>query len=86
MSLQLTPPTRTHTRIHHLFDNRVAQAPAHPFLYLTQGVMTLGQLAQQVDLLEAELRSRYVEQAPELAANTGPDAAFADDGSDDVAG
>ena len=39
-----------------------------------------------IDLLEAELRSRYVEQAPELAANTGPDAAFADDGSDDVAG
>ena len=60
MSLQLTPPTRTHTRIHHLFDNRVAQAPAHPFLYLTQGVMTLGQLAQQVDLLEAELRQAGV--------------------------
>jgi acyl-CoA synthetase (AMP-forming)/AMP-acid ligase II len=56
MSLQLTPHTRTHTRIHHLFDERVAQAPDHPFLYLTQGVMTLGQLAQQVDLLEAELR------------------------------
>jgi len=60
MSLQLTPPTRTHTRIHHLFDNRVAQAPDHPFLYLTQGVMTLGQLAQQVDLLEAELRQAGV--------------------------
>jgi exoribonuclease-2 len=39
-----------------------------------------------IDLLEAELRTRYVEQAPELAANTGPDAAFADDGGDDVAG
>ena len=60
MSLQLSPPTRTHTRIHHLFDERVAQAPAHPFLYLTQGVMTLGQLAQQVDLLEAELRQAGV--------------------------
>ena len=60
MSLQLPPPTRTHTRIHHLFDERVAQAPAHPFLYLTQGVMTLGQLAQQVDLLEAELRQAGV--------------------------
>ena len=60
MSLQLTPPTRTHTRIHHLFDERVAQAPDHPFLYLTQGVMTLGQLAQQVDLLEAELRQAGV--------------------------
>ena len=47
MSLQLPPPTRTHTRIHHLFDDRVAQAPDHPFLYLTQGVMTLGQLAQR---------------------------------------
>ena len=60
MSLQLTPPTRTHTRIHHLFDDRVAQAPDHPFLYLTQGVMTLGQLAQQVDALEAELRDAGV--------------------------
>lgn len=49
-----------HTRIHHLFDERVAQAPAHPFLYLKQGVMTLGQLAQQVDLLEAELRQAGV--------------------------
>ena len=56
MSLQLTP----HTRIHHLFDERVAQAPDHPFLFLTQGVMTLGQLAQQVDLLEAELRQAGV--------------------------
>ena len=52
MALQLNPP---HTRIHHLFDERAAQAPAHPFLYLKQGVMTLGELAQQVDLLEAEL-------------------------------
>jgi long-chain acyl-CoA synthetase len=60
MSLQLPPPTRTHTRIHHLFDDRVAQAPDHPFLYLTQGVMTLGQLAKQVDLLEAELRQAGV--------------------------
>ena len=56
MSLQLTP----HTRIHHLFDERVAQAPDNPFLFLTQGVMTLGQLAQQVDLLEAELRQAGV--------------------------
>jgi len=49
-----------HTRIHHLFDERVAQAPAHPFLLMTQEVMTLGQLAQQVDLLEAELRQAGV--------------------------
>jgi long-chain acyl-CoA synthetase len=49
-----------HTRIHHLFDERVAQAPAHPFLFLTQGVMTLGQLAKQVDLLAAELRQAGV--------------------------
>ena len=57
MALQLNSP---HTRIHQLFDERVAQAPEHPFLYLTQGVMTLGQLAQQVDLLEAELREAGV--------------------------
>lgn len=57
MALQLNSP---HTRIHQLFDERVAQAPEHPFLYLTQGVMTLAQLAQQVDLLEAELREAGV--------------------------
>ncbi|MCX7157309.1 MAG: RNB domain-containing ribonuclease [Rhodocyclales bacterium] len=34
-----------------------------------------------IDLLEAELRPRYLELAPELAANTGPDAAF--DGEED---
>jgi len=39
-----------------------------------------------IDLLEAELRLRYLEQAPELAANSSPDAAFADDEGDDVAG
>lgn len=57
MALSLNPQ---HTRIHHLFDERVAQAPAHPFLYLKQGVMSLGELAQQVDLLEAELRQSGV--------------------------
>lgn len=61
MALHLTSPhTRTHSRIHQLFDERVAQAPAHPFLHMTQGVMTLGQLAQHVDLLEAELREAGV--------------------------
>jgi acyl-CoA synthetase (AMP-forming)/AMP-acid ligase II len=49
-----------HTRIHHLFDERAAQAPDHPFLFLRDGVMTLGQLAQQVDALEAELREAGV--------------------------
>ena len=39
-----------------------------------------------IDLLEAELRLRYLELAPELAANSGPDAAFADDEGDEVAG
>jgi exoribonuclease-2 len=34
-----------------------------------------------IDLLEAELRARYLELAPELAANTSPDAAF--DGEED---
>jgi acyl-CoA synthetase (AMP-forming)/AMP-acid ligase II len=54
MSLQLTSP---HTRIHHLFDERAAQAPEHPFLFMPDRVMTLCQLAQQVDALEAELRA-----------------------------
>ena len=49
-----------HTRIHQLFDERVAQAPDHPFLFLKDGVITLGALAQQVNLLEAELRASGV--------------------------
>ena len=39
-----------------------------------------------IDLLEAELRLRYLEQVPELAANSAPDAAFADDEDEAVAG
>jgi exoribonuclease-2 len=38
-----------------------------------------------IDLLEAELRPRYLELAPELAANTGSDAAFVGDGDEEVA-
>jgi acyl-CoA synthetase (AMP-forming)/AMP-acid ligase II len=48
--------SRPHTRIHHLFDERAAQAPEHPFLFMPDRVMTLGELAVQVDALEAELR------------------------------
>lgn len=54
------PAPSTHTRIHHLFDERVSQAPDHPFLFLHDAVVTLGQLAAQVDALEAELRSAGV--------------------------
>ena len=43
-------------RIHHLFDQRAAQAPDHPFLLLQDGVITLGALARMVDALEDELR------------------------------
>jgi exoribonuclease-2 len=39
-----------------------------------------------IDLLEAELRLRYLELAPELTSNSSPDAAFADDEGDEVAG
>jgi len=52
--------TSPHTRIHQLFDERAAQAPDHPFLFLRDGVMTLGQLAVQVNALEAELREAGV--------------------------
>jgi len=38
-----------------------------------------------IDLLEAELRLRYLEPAPELASNSSLDAAFADDEGDEVA-
>ncbi len=37
-----------------------------------------------IELLEAELRARFLELAPELASNTGSDAALADDGDDEV--
>ena len=39
-----------------------------------------------IDLLEAELRLRYLEPAPELASNSSPDAAIGDDEDDEVAG
>ena len=38
-----------------------------------------------IDLLEAELRPRYLELAPELASNPASDAAFAGDGDEDPA-
>ena len=52
--------TSPHSRIHQLFDERVAQAPHHPFLFMPERVMTLAQLAQQVDALEVELREAGV--------------------------
>jgi long-chain acyl-CoA synthetase len=52
--------TSPHTRIHQLFDERAAQAPDHPFLFMPDRVMTLGQLAVQVNALEAELREAGV--------------------------
>jgi acyl-CoA synthetase (AMP-forming)/AMP-acid ligase II len=48
------------TRIHHLFDQRVKEDPDHPFLYLTHGVITMGELASMVDTLEIELRDSQV--------------------------
>ncbi len=38
-----------------------------------------------IDLLEAELRPRYLERVPELASNSGSDAAFAGDEGEEVA-
>ena len=61
----------------------VARVPSLPELPRGTHVL-LG--IEGIDLLEAELRLRYLEQAPELAANSSPDAAFADDEGDDVAG
>ena len=48
------------TRIHHLFDHRVQEDTDHPFLYLKQGQITLGELALSVDALESELRQSDV--------------------------
>lgn len=52
--------TSPHTRIHQLFDERAAQAPDHPFLFMPDRVMTLAELAQQVNALEVELRDAGV--------------------------
>ena len=49
--------TMQHTRIHQCFDERVAQAPDQPFLFLPDGEMTLRELSACVDQLEAELRA-----------------------------
>jgi exoribonuclease II len=38
-----------------------------------------------IDLLEAEVRPRYLDLAPELASNSGSDAAFAADEGEEVA-
>jgi exoribonuclease-2 len=60
----------------------VARAPSVP--ELPRGARV--QLAVEgIDLLEAELRLRYLELAPELAPNTGSDAALADDEGEEVA-
>jgi exoribonuclease-2 len=42
-------------------------------------------VVEGIDLLEAELRLRYLELAPELAPNMGSDAALADDEGEEVA-
>ena len=48
------------TRIHHLFDQRVQEDPEHPFLYLKEGLITMGELSLRVDALESELRQSDV--------------------------
>jgi long-chain acyl-CoA synthetase len=51
------PATDTCHHIHALFDRRCAAQPDHTFLFMPDGTLTLGQLQQRVDVLEAELRS-----------------------------
>ncbi|MDP3513212.1 MAG: RNB domain-containing ribonuclease [Sulfuritalea sp.] len=61
----------------------VARVPSLP--ELPRGAHVLLSV-EGIDLLEAELRLRYLEPAPELASNSSPDAAIADDEDDEVAG
>jgi exoribonuclease-2 len=61
----------------------VARAPSLP--ELPRGTL-VRLVIDGIDLLEVEPRLRFLEQAPELAANCGPDAAFADDEDGSVAG
>lgn len=48
------------THIHELFDQRVAAAPAQPFLFTAEGTLTLADLGELVAQLEAELRADCV--------------------------
>lgn len=44
-------------KIHELFDQRAAEDPNHPFLFLSDGsTVTMGELSSMVDVLEGELR------------------------------
>lgn len=47
--------------IHELFDDRMARAPAQPFLFTPQGTLTLAQLGALVAQLQAELRADGVQ-------------------------
>ena len=60
----------------------VARVPSLPELPRGARVQLL---AEGIDLLEAELRLRYLELAPELAPNMGSDAALADDEGEEAA-
>lgn len=50
----------TWQHIHQLFDARAAEAPQQPFLFTPDETVTLGQLAQRVDALQAELQAAGV--------------------------
>jgi acyl-CoA synthetase (AMP-forming)/AMP-acid ligase II len=52
--------TTAATRIHDLFEHRLASEPDRPFLYTTNGVLTLRDLGQLVDTIESELRAEQV--------------------------
>jgi acyl-CoA synthetase (AMP-forming)/AMP-acid ligase II len=47
----------THTRLHELFDARVASAPAQAFLYTPEATLSLGDLDVMVTQLSQELRA-----------------------------
>jgi acyl-CoA synthetase (AMP-forming)/AMP-acid ligase II len=46
----------SHTRIHDLFDARAKKAPQQAFLFSADGSLSLGQLSERVDQLQAELQ------------------------------
>ena len=48
------------TRLHHLFERRLAATPEAPFLFLPDSRWTYAQLGAQVDTLAAELRAQGV--------------------------
>jgi acyl-CoA synthetase (AMP-forming)/AMP-acid ligase II len=60
--------TTSATRLHDLFERRLAADPTRPFLHTKDGILTLRDLACLVDSLESELRAERVQVGDRVMA------------------